>query len=58
MQNVTIQRPSGPKIVIPHFPVDHIMANERAGSFTKRSIKNDSKMDALYCAISMVDLTT
>ncbi|MDZ4660685.1 MAG: deoxyribose-phosphate aldolase [Pseudomonadota bacterium] len=39
-------------------PVDEVGINERANSFTKRSIKADSKLEALYLAISMVDLTT
>lgn len=39
-------------------PVDWVGIHERADSFTKRSIKNSSKLDALYAAIGMVDLTT
>lgn len=38
--------------------VDQVMAEERAAAFTKRSIKNDSKLAALKLALSMVDLTT
>lgn len=38
--------------------VDAVMAEQRAASFTKRSIKNDSKLAALRLALSMVDLTT
>jgi len=38
--------------------VDWVGVHERADSFTKRSIKSSSKLDALYAAISMVDLTT
>lgn len=56
--NVSIKVPGGGKIYIPHYPIDMVAANERASSFTKRSIKNDSKLDALYLAIQMVDLTT
>lgn len=58
MFDVTVKKPGAGKIAIPHFPIDMIAANERASSFTKRSIKKDSKLDALYLAISMVDLTT
>lgn len=39
-------------------PVDFVGVHERAEAFTKRSIKNSSKLDALYAAIGMVDLTT
>ena len=46
------------KIHIPYYPIDEIAANERAKSFQTRSIKNQSKLDALYLAIKMVDLTT
>ncbi len=56
--NISIKDASGTKISIPHYPIDIIAANERAASFTTRSIKNDSKLDALYLAVSMVDLTT
>jgi len=39
-------------------PVDQIMIEERAASFSKRSIKAESKLEALKLAISMMDLTT
>ena len=39
-------------------PVDATMAAERAASFTKRSIKGDSKLSGLLLALSMLDLTT
>lgn len=58
MHNVSVKVPGGERISIPHFPIDMIAANERASSFTKRSIKSQSKLDALYLAIQMVDLTT
>ena len=48
----------GSKIPIPYRPVDQVGAEERAAFFTKRSIKKESKMDALYTIISMIDLTT
>src|SRR5215813_13905082 len=38
--------------------VDRVMLEHRAASFTKRSIKTTSKLDALLLALSMVDLTT
>lgn len=56
--NVSVKVPGGGKVAIPHFPIDMIATNERAASFTKRSIKKSSKLDAIYTAISMVDLTT
>jgi deoxyribose-phosphate aldolase len=42
----------------PSRPVDQIMVEERAASFTKRSIKADSKLSGLRLAYSMMDLTT
>ena len=39
-------------------PVDQIGIEERIARLTKRSIKNESKKDALLMAISMMDLTT
>ena len=38
--------------------VDAIMAEERAASFTKRSIKTSAKLAGLKMAVSMCDLTT
>ena len=58
MHNISVKIPGAGKISIPHYPIDMIAANERAASFTKRSIKNTSKLDALYLAVSMIDLTT
>lgn len=58
MTTVNLKMPGGSKISIPHFPIDMVGANERAASFTTRSIKKQSKLDALYLAISMIDLTT
>jgi deoxyribose-phosphate aldolase len=46
------------KLQIPIRPVDQIMTDERAASFSKRSIKSQSKLHALKLAISMMDLTT
>ncbi len=42
----------------PSPPIDEVGIAERAERFTKRSIKKQSKVDALRMALSMVDLTT
>ncbi len=47
-----------PDLSFPRTPVDRVMADQRAASFTKRSIKNEAKDAGLRLAISMVDLTT
>ena len=38
--------------------VDQVMVEERAASFTKRSIKTGAKLSGLRMAVSMMDLTT
>lgn len=38
--------------------VDRVMADQRAASFTRRSIKNKAKESGLRLALSMLDLTT
>jgi deoxyribose-phosphate aldolase len=38
--------------------IDQVMAEERAASFAKRSIKTSAKLSGLKLAISMMDLTT
>jgi len=47
---------------IPHFSisphVDQVGIEERASRFTKRSIKNESKVNGLKLALNMIDLTT
>ncbi len=43
---------------ITHYPIDAVGLEERAASFSKRSIKKDSKLDALIAALRMIDLTT
>lgn len=48
----------GQRTPINNQPVDQVGAEERALSFTKRSIKKQSKIDALYSVIQMIDLTT
>ncbi|MEP7121569.1 MAG: deoxyribose-phosphate aldolase [Byssovorax sp.] len=45
-----------PSFESPH--VDKVMVEERAASFTKRSIKKATKVAGLKLAISMMDLTT
>jgi len=53
LQNIAERIGSG------HFPrVDQVGVEERAARFQKRSIKKDSKIDALKLALSMLDLTT
>lgn len=39
-------------------PIDQVGVEERVARLAKRSIKNESKMEALKMAISMMDLTT
>lgn len=57
MVSINLEK-EGVKQHIPHVPVDQVMLEQRAKSFTKRSIKSQSKMDALKLIISMIDLTT
>lgn len=45
-------------ILPPRRPVDTVMAEQRAASFTKRSLKKATKRSGLRLALSMVDLTT
>ncbi len=58
MSDIQLRMPSGPRISFSRVPVDMVGVNERADSFTKRSIKNESKLGALYAALTMLDLTT
>ncbi len=39
-------------------PIDQVMLEQRAAMFTKRSIKKQSKLKALYETVRMIDLTT
>src|SRR6266576_2567307 len=43
-------------LVVP--TVDRVMVEERAASFSKRSIKTSAKLTGLKLAVSMCDLTT
>ena len=49
-------------IVIPDFTasprIDQVGVEERAARFTKRSIKNETKINGLKLALNMIDLTT
>ena len=38
--------------------IDQVMVEERAASFTKRSIKSSAKLAGLKMVVSMMDLTT
>jgi deoxyribose-phosphate aldolase len=38
--------------------IDQVMTEERAASFTKRSLKSTAKLEGLKLALSMMDLTT
>lgn len=58
MRTISVQTETGSIKAIPAIPVDEVGANERADFFTKRSVKKDSKLTALYMALSMCDLTT
>ena len=57
-RDISIRKPSGEHILVSSPAVDMVGAEERAVFFTKRSIKKESKLDALYAAIRLVDLTT
>lgn len=58
MTSITVRTPDRGSLTLPHYPIDMMGANERAASFTKRSIKKQSKLDALLTIIKMIDLTT
>lgn len=45
-------------VLPPRRPVDTVMAEQRAASFTRRSIKKSTKRAGLRLALSMIDLTT
>lgn len=56
--DVVVKMAGGNRLRIPYYPIDMVGAEERAHSFTQRSIKKNSKLEALYLALQMVDLTT
>lgn len=43
---------------IPRIPIDSVGIDERVARITARSIKKDTKLQALHLALSMIDLTT
>lgn len=48
-----------PAVRVPEIPtVDAVMVEERAASFTKRSLKTSAKLAGLKMVVSMMDLTT
>src|SRR5947209_12808749 len=50
---------SNPALRVPEISsVDQVMAEERAASFSKRSIKSTAKLAGLKMVTSMMDLTT
>ena len=51
-------RRNGPPFRLAVPPVDKVMAEQRAASFTTRSIKNEAKLTGLRLVVSMMDLTT
>ncbi len=55
---VSVNDGAGHVLNIPAVAVDAVGAEERAAFFAKRSVKQQSKMDLLYLAIRMCDLTT
>ena len=57
---ITVRPPNrrGPPFSLSVPAVDKVMAEQRAASFTKRSIKNEAKRAGLKLAVSMMDLTT
>ena len=58
MRAISVQKENGQSVLINAVAVDEVGAHERADFFTKRSVKKDSKLAALYLAMSMCDLTT
>ncbi|MGZ3650902.1 MAG: deoxyribose-phosphate aldolase [Bdellovibrionota bacterium] len=58
MSELQLRMPNGSRVPFSRVPVDMVGVHERADSFTKRSIKNESKLAALYAATTMLDLTT
>lgn len=58
MRSISIETTQGTPVSINRIPVDEVGVQERADFFTKRSIKKNSKLSALYMALSMCDLTT
>jgi deoxyribose-phosphate aldolase len=53
-----LQRRTNRLVAGNHLSVDQVMVEERAASFTKRSIKTSAKLAGLRMAVSMMDITT
>jgi deoxyribose-phosphate aldolase len=60
MTALTLSKAAKPsrQTALPLPTVDQVMVEERAASFTKRSIKTSAKLAGLKMAVSMMDLTT
>jgi deoxyribose-phosphate aldolase len=58
MRTISITKETGASLAILAQAIDEVGANERADFFTKRSVKKEAKLSALYLALSMCDLTT
>ena len=58
MKSLVLKANNGVSLGIEIPAIDTVGVNERAQFFTKRSIKNQSKLDVLYEIIKMIDLTT
>jgi deoxyribose-phosphate aldolase len=56
--SLVIANRSKQKLLLSPPPVDSVGIDERVSSFTKRSVKKEAKIEALYTAIRMIDLTT
>ncbi len=55
---ISSQQPSLHKAYLPVSPIDEVGVRERVARLNRRSIKKDSKKEALKLALSMIDLTT
>ncbi len=58
MKTILLKSNEGKDLGLKWPTVDTVGLNERAQFFTKRSIKNQSKLQALYEIVKMIDLTT
>lgn len=56
--SVCINDHEGRQLAIARVAVDAVGADQRAAFFGKRSVKQQSKLDLLYLALQMMDLTT
>ncbi len=58
MRTISLQTEKGHSLALSSPTIDEVGVLERADFFTKRSLKKDSKLNALKLALSMCDLTT